>query len=63
MSALFDFPRRCLYLGGFDWQGGQIEANTRRRLEQFTGPLEWERLALTGKGERIQSRIPRDLEA
>jgi hypothetical protein len=36
-----------LYLGNFDWQGGQIEKPTRRRLEEHVGELEWERLTLT----------------
>lgn len=40
--------QRLLYLGDFDWQGGQIEANTRSVLERLIGgELEWERLALT----------------
>jgi hypothetical protein len=38
---------RVLYIGDFDWQGGQIEANTRRVLEQLVGELDWERIALT----------------
>jgi hypothetical protein len=37
-----------LYLGDLDLSGDQIEANTRRVLEQAVGgPLQWERLALT----------------
>jgi hypothetical protein len=36
-----------LYLGDFDNQGVDIEANTRREIEAETGPLTWERLALT----------------
>jgi hypothetical protein len=36
-----------LYLGDLDLCGGDIEANTRNVLEQETGELEWERLALT----------------
>jgi hypothetical protein len=39
--------RRVLYLGDLDKQGNDIEANTRRVLEEIVGPLEWERLALT----------------
>jgi hypothetical protein len=36
------------YLGDLDLAGGQIEANTRRVLEQeIGGDLSWERLALT----------------
>jgi hypothetical protein len=36
-----------LYLGDWDFAGGQIEANTRSVLERVVGPLQWERLALT----------------
>jgi hypothetical protein len=39
-----------LYLGDLDLAGDQIEANTRRVLEQVIGgTLQWERLALTGE--------------
>jgi hypothetical protein len=39
---------RVLYIGDFDWQGGQIEGNTRAVLERkIGGPLDWERIALT----------------
>jgi hypothetical protein len=38
---------RVIYLGDLDLCGGDIEANTRNVLEQETGELEWERLALT----------------
>jgi hypothetical protein len=40
--------RRVLYVGDFDWQGLQIEANTRRVLEGYA-TVPWERLALTGE--------------
>jgi hypothetical protein len=36
-----------LYIGDHDWQGDQIETNTRRVLEREVGALAWERLALT----------------
>jgi hypothetical protein len=37
-----------LYCGDWDWQGGQIEANTRRVLERLVGgELDWTRIALT----------------
>jgi hypothetical protein len=36
-----------LYLGDWGLAGNQIEANTRRVLEQECGALAWERLALT----------------
>ena len=40
--------QRVLYLGDFDHQGGQIEANTRSVLEGLIGgELDWERLAIT----------------
>jgi hypothetical protein len=40
--------QRVLYLGDFDWQGQQIEANTRSVLEELIGgELKWERVALT----------------
>ena len=40
--------QRVLYLGDFDHQGGQIEANTRAVLEDLIGgDLDWERLAIT----------------
>jgi hypothetical protein len=32
---------RVMYAGDFDWQGGQIEANTRRVLERLVGELDW----------------------
>jgi hypothetical protein len=43
---IIDRPR-VLYLGDHDFQGGQIEANTRRVLERIVGPLDWKRLAIT----------------
>jgi hypothetical protein len=40
--------QRVLYLGDLDWQGNQIEANTRGVLERLIGgELDWKRLALT----------------
>ena len=43
-----DHPdRRILYLGDWDHQGHQIEAATRRRLEDHVGELDWELLAVT----------------
>ena len=36
-----------LYLGDLDLAGGQIEANTRQVLYQYSPGLVWERLALT----------------
>ena len=39
---------RVLYAGDWDWQGHQIEANTRTVLEQIVGgDLDWDRIALT----------------
>ena len=36
-----------LYLGDWDHQGHQIEANSRRVLEGIVGPLDWRRIAIT----------------
>ncbi len=42
-----EMRQRVLYLGDEDLSGHQIEANTRAVIEAETGPLLWERLALT----------------
>jgi hypothetical protein len=51
IPLLREGPRRVLYLGDFDWQGGQIEQHTRTVIEQGIGwrftPDTWQRLALT----------------
>ncbi len=48
VAPLLEGGRRMLYLGDHDWQGHQIEAATRRRLEENVGEIYgWERLALT----------------
>jgi hypothetical protein len=39
--------RPVLYIGDLDLRGADIEANTRRVLEQTVGPLDWRRVALT----------------
>jgi hypothetical protein len=40
--------QRVIYLGDYDWQGAQIEANTRRVLEDLIGgELDWQRVAIT----------------
>jgi hypothetical protein len=40
--------QRVFYLGDLDWQGGQIEDNTRSVLEDLVrGELDWRRLAIT----------------
>jgi hypothetical protein len=40
--------QRVLYLGDWDWQGAQIETNTRTVLEELIGDeLDWRRLAIT----------------
>jgi len=41
--------QRVLYLGDYDWQGGQIEDNTRAVLESLVAPLDWKRLAITAE--------------
>jgi hypothetical protein len=38
---------RVRYLGDYDLAGNDIEANTRRVLEELVGPLDWKRVALT----------------
>ncbi|HEX9322910.1 MAG TPA: hypothetical protein VF913_12425 [Xanthobacteraceae bacterium] len=47
-----------LYMGDWDWCGGQIEANTRAVLERSVGPLRWERLALTEE-QVDEHRLPK----
>jgi hypothetical protein len=48
-----------LYLGDWDWQGAQIETNTRSVLEDLIGGgLNWERLALTEE-QVIRRRLTR----
>ena len=50
--------QRVLYLGDFDWSGGQIEANTRDVLERLVGgELDWHRVALTEQQVR-RHRLP-----
>jgi hypothetical protein len=46
IAPLLDGGRRVLYFGDWDWQGHQIETNTRRVLRGYAR-LEWERVALT----------------
>jgi hypothetical protein len=49
--------RKVLYIGDLDLAGNQIEANTRRVLEQEVGALEWERVMITDqqvKRNRLQ---------
>jgi len=46
----FDLSRPVLYLGDYDPQGDDIEASTRKRLEEHVdGQLVWQRLALTAQ--------------
>jgi hypothetical protein len=40
---------KVLYLGDYDLAANDIEANTRRILEDIAGPLDWERVALTAE--------------
>jgi hypothetical protein len=51
IPLLQEAPRRVFYLGDFDWQGGQIEANTRAVIERELGLAfsddTWQRLTLT----------------
>ena len=48
--------RRIIYLGDFDWQGLQIEANSRAVLAPH-GPASWQRLALTGE-QVVERSLP-----
>lgn len=47
IAPLLSEGDRVLYLGDWDHQGSQIEANTRRILENIVGPLDWRRVAIT----------------
>jgi hypothetical protein len=48
VAPRLEVGQRVLYLGDHDWQGHQIEANTRRVLERLVGgELDWRRLAIT----------------
>ena len=63
--------RRVLYIGDLDLQGGQIEANTRKVLEEEAcGELDWTRVALTSeqakrynlkKIKKVDERYKKDL--
>jgi hypothetical protein len=66
VPLLQEGPRRILYLGDFDWQGGQIEQHTRRVIQRAldgTGEDEdsaswpWQRIALTAEQVR-DFRLP-----
>jgi hypothetical protein len=59
VPLLHHSERRVLYLGDWDWQGQQIETNTRRVLERHVSrPIAWERLAITA--EQIDQHGLRD---
>ena len=48
IAPLLEPGDRVLYCGDWDWQGQQIEKNTRTVLERLVGgALDWERIALT----------------
>ena len=49
VAPLLSEGDRVGYLGDLDLAGGDIEANTRRVLEELVGELDWQRLALTSK--------------
>lgn len=52
---------RVLYIGDWDWQGHQIERNTRAVLERLIGgELDWHRIALTEDQVR-KYRLRRDV--
>jgi hypothetical protein len=48
--------QHVIYLGDYNRAGGDIEANSRRVLEDIVGPLDWHRLLLTA--EQIQQYRP-----
>ncbi len=54
IAPALEEDQRVLYLGDWDQQGMQIEANTRSVLEGIVGPLDWERLAVTE--EQVRER-------
>jgi hypothetical protein len=49
VAPAIDNGRAVIYFGDLDLAGSQIEANTRRVIEDHTGLLEWERLAITAE--------------
>jgi len=57
IAPLLEPDNTVLYLGDLDLAGGDIEANTRRVLEQKVGRLAWERLALT-QAQVTQYNVP-----
>jgi hypothetical protein len=54
IAPLLTGGRAVLYLGDYDHQGGQIEANTRRVLEGLAGAASWRRVTITR--EQIDER-------
>jgi hypothetical protein len=47
VAPQLDLGDTVLYCGDWDWQGHQIENNTRRVLERLVGDLDWTRVTLT----------------
>ncbi|MEN3280052.1 MAG: hypothetical protein V7607_1192 [Solirubrobacteraceae bacterium] len=47
-----------LYVGDYDLRGADIEANTRRVLQNIVGPLNWTRIALTGAQVQEYGLVP-----
>jgi hypothetical protein len=48
IAPVLEVGDRVLYIGDWDWQGHQIENNTRSVLERLVGgDLDWQRIALT----------------
>jgi hypothetical protein len=59
VPILTDNDRAVLYLGDWDHQGHQIEANTRRVLERAAGrDIGWTRLAITAEQIAERGLIP-----
>jgi hypothetical protein len=51
--------QRVLYVGDFDWYGHQIEAATRRTLEEHSGlSLPWERVAAPTEEQVREHDLP-----
>ncbi len=59
VPLLRDNSRPVLYLGDWDWSGGQIETATQRTLTKHAGrTLSWERVALTADQVAARPELP-----
>jgi hypothetical protein len=57
VAPLLTGAREVIYIGDLDQRGHDIEANTRRVLEDEVGPIIWRRVALTEQQVR-QYKLP-----